>query len=118
YRRPRKHTHPPTTYTPHTPPQPRTPPFPYTTLFRSGHDHLRERLAELDVGGRAGLVPQPDGRAHAGHLVHHDVVHQHRVLGGVRSEEHTSELQSRFDLVSRLLLEEKKRSAANSDRCG
>ena len=34
----------------------------------------------------------------------------------IRSEEHTSELQSRFDLVCRLLLEKKKKQ--NSKRCG
>src|SRR6266704_7206956 len=35
--------------------------------------------------------------------------HRHpRLVGGARSEEHTSELQSRFDLVCRLLLEKKK----------
>src|SRR5207249_11140101 len=33
---------------------------------------------------------------------------QHRVVADLRSEEHTSELQSRFDLVCRLLLEKKK----------
>src|SRR6266496_3790468 len=61
---------------------PRSTLFPYTTLFRSLAEH-GER-----VGGRA---PHPD-------------------LGAVtpRSEEHTSELQSRRDLVCRLLLEKKK----------
>src|SRR5699024_12413945 len=33
------------------------------------------------------------------------------IIGGLRSEEHTSELQSRFDLVCRLLLEKKKKRA-------
>src|SRR5207249_9729083 len=33
--------------------------------------------------------------------------------GGLRSEEHTSELQSRFDLVCRLLLEKKKKKITN-----
>src|SRR5699024_10877545 len=37
------------------------------------------------------------------------VPHLCRLLAGARSEEHTSELQSRFDLVCRLLLEKKKR---------
>src|SRR2546421_12786627 len=36
------------------------------------------------------------------------------VLAGARSEEHTSELQSRSDLVCRLLLEKKKKSAVSS----
>src|SRR5699024_11949522 len=36
-----------------------------------------------------------------------EVVHRLEVAGALRSEEHTSELQSRFDLVCRLLLEKK-----------
>src|SRR5690349_24238439 len=65
---------------------PRSTLFPYTTLFRSAQ------------GGR-----QDAGRAVGQHL------HQCRCVGrGARSEEHTSELQSRRDLVCRLLLEKKK----------
>src|SRR5207249_2329668 len=37
---------------------------------------------------------------------------------GLRSEEHTSELQSRFDLVCRLLLEKKNLQTHNVNRCG
>src|SRR5699024_11317098 len=37
--------------------------------------------------------------------------------GNLRSEEHTSELQSRFDLVCRLLLEKKKNNATNNKTC-
>src|SRR2546429_1308521 len=59
---------------------PRSTLFPYTTLFRSLH-HPRER--------GEGLLRAP-----------------HRDSGG-RSEEHTSELQSRLHLVCRLLLEKK-----------
>src|SRR5699024_11544817 len=86
----------------------RSPLFPYTTLFRSqalqvgapddadderglepGMDRARDLEAEVDlgVGGRT----DADVRPRVG-----------------RSEEHTSELQSRFDLVCRLLLEKKK----------
>src|SRR5437868_13296816 len=63
--------------------------FPYTTLFRSGAPRVRP-------GAR---------RPHRGR--------QDRVekKGGPRSEEHTSELQSRFDLVCRLLLEKKNEPA-------
>src|SRR5699024_11499873 len=39
-------------------------------------------------------------------------------LAILRSEEHTSELQSRFDLVCRLLLEKKKRPSRAAGRCG
>src|SRR5438067_8685884 len=66
---------------------PRSTLFPYTTLFRSAAARLR--------GG-------PDARG----LADRRPV---RLLGAPRSEEHTSELQSRFDLVCRLLLEKKKK---------
>src|SRR6266568_8008404 len=67
--------------------------FPYTTLFRSpGHGD----------GVGAGR-PGQDGDRHQRHL--------RRVDGDprLRSEEHTSELQSQFHLVCRLLLEKKKK---------
>src|SRR5438309_3531396 len=64
---------------------PRSTLFPYTTLFRSG-------AAEGDAAGRR--------------QAHHPV---RRRGSGRRSEEHTSELQSQFHLVCRLLLEKKKK---------
>src|SRR2546429_6912132 len=77
---------------------PRSTLFPYTTLFRSdeptvGLDpqaahHLRERIVRLSKQGRTVL----------------------------RSEEHTSELQSRLHLVCRLLLEKKKTHQHAADR--
>src|SRR5258707_9479927 len=72
---------------------PRSTLFPYTTLFRSldGH-HLRR-------GGRRHGVDRP-GRGGG---------HRARGQRGERSEEHTSELQSRQYLVCRLLLEKKKK---------
>src|SRR2546421_2620065 len=76
---------------------PRSTLFPYTTLFRSGIAVLgglgdRARLGE-DGGREVGLEPAL----------------AHRPPGDLRSEEHTSELQSRSDLVCRLLLEKKKK---------
>src|SRR5438067_10314789 len=71
---------------------PRSTLFPYTTLFRS--DSTR-----LGVTGGSG----------GGLLTDWAVGHTHRPVGE-RSEEHTSELQSRFDLVCRLLLEKKKKT--------
>src|SRR5215813_15069499 len=71
---------------------PRSTLFPYTTLFRS----RRERAAF----GHAAEAARP-GRAHARAAV--------RDRGAARSEEHTSELQSRPHLVCRLLLEKKKK---------
>src|SRR2546421_8987605 len=77
---------------------PRSTLFPYTTLFRSGVV-LPRHVEVLPVGVR--LVPE------GGHVlplaaIGLEVEHDHR------SEEHTSELQSRSDLVCRLLLEKKK----------
>src|SRR5699024_12684801 len=80
-------------------PPPRPSLFPYTTLFRStwltsklSHDHRR-------------------GTCHRSRVPHR--ISRRRILNAQlkthpRSEEHTSELQSRFDLVCRLLLEKKK----------
>src|SRR3712207_7109387 len=90
---------------------PRSTLFPYTTLFRSqerlGRDDARNGFV-LDGFPRtivqAGALDRMvDGR---GALVVLDIVVPEEVL--VRSEEHTSELQSRQYLVCRLLLEKKK----------
>src|SRR5687768_18224573 len=81
---------------------PRSTLFPYTTLFRSGGAAARPLPAHHRArAGRPGLRLD---------------VSRHRALerpGGHpdhRSEEHTSELQSRLHLVCRLLLEKKKKS--------
>src|SRR5438105_7332802 len=71
---------------------PRSTLFPYTTLFRSA-----ARLCPRTGGISSVLGVVDRRRAHAGGVV--------QLLG--RSEEHTSELQSRVDLVCRLLLEKK-----------
>src|SRR2546429_6010190 len=76
---------------------PRSTLFPYTTLFRSYRDHghclakgADPKLVMAELFGRR------DGLS--------------KGKGGSRSEEHTSELQSRLHLVCRLLLEKKKKS--------
>src|SRR5207248_11694954 len=88
------------------PPPPLSTLFPYTTLFRSALDVLGQRIGVVFFV--APFVAQKlhqvahSGEAQAEHL---------GILGGVRelrSEEHTSELQSPYDLVCRLLLEKKK----------
>src|SRR5438874_6113524 len=79
---------------------PRSTLFPYTTLFRSGADRGRERHRQ--GAGRA--RHSRDQPAIAG-AVHPDQLR--RDPREPRSEEHTSELQSRRDLVCRLLLEKK-----------
>src|SRR5258706_2060291 len=65
---------------------PRSTLFPYTTLFRS------------DAGGQSGFLADLGERERR----------QRRKFCGLRSEEHTSELQSLTNLVCRLLLEKKK----------
>src|SRR5438105_6819527 len=76
---------------------PRSTLFPYTTLFRSHVGGAAFRRARVD--------PCSDRR---------DLrVGERRIVlesGEARSEEHTSELQSRVDLVCRLLLEKKKKN--------
>src|SRR2546422_3537626 len=80
---------------------PRSTLFPYTTLFRSptdvrgqqrGHDHRH--------GALEGRIPESGQRPVAGRVPER---------AAARSEEHTSELQSRLHLVCRLLLEKKKK---------
>src|SRR5690348_18045899 len=85
---------------------PRSTLFPYTTLFRSlraeERDVLRgSDLAEIVVGTEA---------EHAHRVVGRDVVGRAALVVPVRSEEHTSELQSPVHLVCRLLLEKKKKN--------
>src|SRR5256885_3529073 len=82
---------------------PRSTLFPYTTLFRS-HDDPDGRL---DLAARAVEARPPDDHARADRLCAAPTG-----LAGavVRSEEHTSELQSPCNLVCRLLLEKKKES--------
>src|SRR5438067_4798501 len=92
---------------------PRSTLFPYTTLFRSyGHAQVVEH-AQVLLGGTAegGEVVAHDEGVDAGRHPHGlQLAQGHLPAAGVaqRSEEHTSELQSRFDLVCRLLLEKKK----------
>src|SRR5438477_5918105 len=72
--------------------------FPYTTLFRSGDEPgRRSALAWRAHPCRARGIPQRDRP-----------IRVHHAHGLVRSEEHTSELQSHVKLVCRLLLEKKK----------
>src|SRR3712207_7282807 len=92
---------------------PRSTLFPYTTLFRSlvpraeEERRVRRRLA-ADAGAQAahdvgGLRPGEDAEAQA----RRGDLHAPGVPVVARSEEHTSELQSRQYLVCRLLLEKK-----------
>src|SRR5439155_25204685 len=91
---------------------PRSTPFPYTTLFRS---QTRDERVRRDPGGdtgrrrRDGRRPQPAGERRLPQVVLLELRRRRPVSPpGSRSEEHTSELQSRGQLVCRLLLEKKK----------
>src|SRR5699024_12326964 len=68
---------------------------------RSGGNHAFFRAAKGDSGGKQRLFPKE--RRTAGGLSEKSGPHSFLHLRGDRSEEHTSELQSRFDLVCRLL---------------
>src|SRR2546430_3451964 len=83
---------------------PRSTLFPYTTLFRSKSSHRSRtpssppaisRTARCDQTSSRPRFERSDRTADAGHRL--------------RSEEHTSELQSQSNLVCRLLLEKKKK---------
>src|SRR5690242_21342059 len=92
---------------------PRSPLFPYTTLFRS------QLMRGIEGGGRA-LRHIGDARSaqlaarvfagayQVGAVEHHAAAGDAAAGAGIRSEEHTSELQSHVNLVCRLLLEKKK----------
>src|SRR3712207_7573593 len=91
---------------------PRSTLFPYTTLFRSAH--RLEGRAE-DVGPALGVAAQRLHHAAGLLVVRPDQDGGARAGDGRRSEEHTSELQSRQYLVCRLLLEKKKKKNVNSN---
>src|SRR3712207_8562925 len=80
--------------------------FPYTTLFRSGPVGRPLRRAASRAGGRGGARVPANRRAGPQSRLSRRGRPARR---GVRSEEHTSELQSRQYLVCRLLLEKKKK---------
>src|SRR3712207_7151379 len=92
---------------------PRSTLFPYTTLFRSGlrqetlGSDARSPLVASDkiVGGQYGR------RSRQGQHEDHEGQPQGGCRPGSRSEEHTSELQSRQYLVCRLLLEKKNKDS-------
>src|SRR5690348_18221499 len=81
---------------------PRSTLFPYTTLFRSGRLYT---YRSHGIHVCANVVCGPDGTAAA------VLLRAAAVDDGLRSEEHTSELQSPVHLVCRLLLEKKKKTA-------
>src|SRR3712207_8567959 len=97
---------------------PRSTLFPYTTLFRSDAQVIGvpdERFGEELMAwvrlreGAEPLTPEALRRFCSGRLAHYKIPRYVKIVDGFpRSEEHTSELQSRQYLVCRLLLEKKK----------
>src|SRR3712207_8406217 len=92
---------------------PRSTLFPYTTLFRSRVPCLAKvapnsQQYHMEDVHRAGGIPAILGELHRGGALRTDVHAVHAPT--LRSEEHTSELQSRQYLVCRLLLEKKNRT--------
>src|SRR3712207_7482891 len=94
---------------------PRSTLFPYTTLFRSGFMRWQPDRGRRKRGAANGSLRKED--AHRGALAGLGAEFDEPVMNGCevpndretqRSEEHTSELQSRQYLVCRLLLEKKK----------
>src|SRR5688572_32377696 len=81
---------------------PRSTLFPYTTLFRS---RRRQRYR-----GNAGEARRQVGQRHRPARRRCFADDQQMPAGALRSEEHTSELQSQSNLVCRLLLEKKKKN--------
>src|SRR2546430_12834734 len=87
---------------------PRSTLFPYTTLFRSQAIHASVAAREFHVGDRRISEAEHlhDVRARRLRRPRQERIGRATVV--VRSEEHTSELQSQSNLVCRLLLEKKK----------
>src|SRR5690606_41217892 len=83
---------------------PRSTLFPYTTLFRSGRHKRRRRFRKRhrlkECNHHGGVRTWLTRKNHT----------MYRLQKGSRSEEHTSELQSRENLVCRLLLEKKNKN--------
>src|SRR5690606_40571675 len=91
--------------------------FPYTTLFRSylkflydsGQDHMLVMVYKRVLTLCPNYLPDNPGLRHHLALACRDAGDSRNAVRLIRSEEHTSELQSRENLVCRLLLEKKKK---------
>src|SRR5690606_41927026 len=92
-------------------PPPRSTLFPYTTLFRSDEEIFAELYREYHRPLLAFVLRLTGGdRQWAEDVVQETMIRAWRSADRLRSEEHTSELQSRENLVCRLLLEKKKKT--------
>src|SRR5260370_19657011 len=86
---------------------PRSTLFPYTTLFRSIGDFCRH--IPVGFAGLRFYDMHPGNQTFAMDGSNNLMIQLQLRQSGVRSEEHTSELQSHLNLVCRLLLEKKKK---------
>src|SRR5690606_40041517 len=97
-------------------PPPRSPLFPYTTLFRSKRNRAIRRVAGASAWssreGGARCDMETSAMVTAGWVDYPTIGLRRRNFRLRRSEEHTSELQSRENLVCRLLLEKKKNDSS------
>src|SRR5690554_7095578 len=90
-------------------PPPRSTLFPYTTLFRSNHTFSLDTFKVITRYSKNDYINYiPEQKDHV-ELIAHGLVLDSVDFDLSRSEEHTSELQSRPHLVCRLLLEKKKK---------
>src|SRR5260370_18984432 len=85
---------------------PRSTLFPYTTLFRSDQREIHVRHSASKILGYGTVESEPKSRKGRRAIALHSIA--------IRSEEHTSELQSHLNLVCRLLLEKKKKKYKNT----
>src|SRR2546428_6380703 len=94
---------------------PRSTLFPYTTLFRSGHDNDGDDHGDVKprVVTEAPVIEPSEADGLPSDQQLRRLYHRRFGYHTRRSEEHTSELQSRSDLVCRLLLEKKKYPGSN-----
>src|SRR2546422_8525279 len=88
---------------------PRSTLFPYTTLFRS---QIYDPLTGVVQGGRVARQPFANNLIPVSRIspIAKNYLQYYPLPNQARSEEHTSELQSRLHLVCRLLLEKKKKN--------
>src|SRR5438067_9247537 len=89
---------------------PRSTLFPYTTLFRSEAQFTASFVGRLNTALNLADHARDQPINALLDAEHRPFQRQFAGRRWIRSEEHTSELQSRFDLVCRLLLEKKKRT--------
>src|SRR5438034_5352503 len=88
-------------------PPPRSTLFPYTTLFRSNYSEENVNAATASLLA-CGTTKEEVAAGLIAALKNDTDVIRRNAINALRSEEHTSELQSHSDLVCRLLLEKKK----------